>query len=60
MRAQRSNPDRLRGGILDCFAALAMTALMQLCPKRDLVPPDAAQRPFDGARQSRDPCCRDA
>ncbi|QBP21358.1 hypothetical protein Bdiaspc4_13000 [Bradyrhizobium diazoefficiens] len=25
MRAQRSNPDRFRGGTLDCFAALAMT-----------------------------------
>ncbi|QCJ77153.1 hypothetical protein DCG74_27615 [Bradyrhizobium sp. WBAH42] len=25
MRAQRSNPDCLRGKILDCFAALAMT-----------------------------------
>ncbi|UUO34494.1 hypothetical protein DCM75_03955 [Bradyrhizobium sp. WBOS02] len=26
LRAQRSNPDCLRGKILDCFAALAMTA----------------------------------
>nr|AWL98616.1 hypothetical protein CIT40_00305 [Bradyrhizobium amphicarpaeae] len=25
LRAQRSNPDCLRGKILDCFAALAMT-----------------------------------
>src|SRR6516225_9648835 len=25
LRAQRSNPDCRRGGILDCFAALAMT-----------------------------------
>ncbi|QOZ43472.1 hypothetical protein XH89_08270 [Bradyrhizobium sp. CCBAU 53340] len=25
LRAQRSNPDCLRGRILDCFAALAMT-----------------------------------
>ncbi|QFI72150.1 hypothetical protein F8237_06970 [Bradyrhizobium betae] len=25
LRAQRSNPDSLRGGLLDCFAALAMT-----------------------------------
>jgi len=24
LRAQRSNPDHLRGGTLDCFAALAM------------------------------------
>ncbi|PSO19928.1 hypothetical protein C7G41_35115 [Bradyrhizobium sp. MOS002] len=27
MRAQRSNPESLRGKILDCFAALAMTRL---------------------------------
>ncbi|PDT57042.1 hypothetical protein Bdiaspc4_25105 [Bradyrhizobium diazoefficiens] len=26
LRAQRSNPESLRGKILDCFAALAMTA----------------------------------
>ena len=26
VRAQRSNPESLRGGTLDCFAALAMTA----------------------------------
>jgi len=26
LRAQRSNPESLRGGRLDCFAALAMTA----------------------------------
>ena len=25
LRAQRSNPESLRGKILDCFAALAMT-----------------------------------
>jgi hypothetical protein len=25
-RAQRSNPESFRGGTLDCFAALAMTA----------------------------------
>ena len=25
LRAQRSNPESFRGGILDCFAALAMT-----------------------------------
>ncbi|TYL88640.1 hypothetical protein FXB38_01375 [Bradyrhizobium cytisi] len=30
MRAQRSNPDFLRGDSLDCFATLAMTVLMQL------------------------------
>src|SRR6266702_4647870 len=28
LRAKRSNPDCFRGGILDCFAALAMTALV--------------------------------
>ncbi|QAU46314.1 hypothetical protein XH91_13715 [Bradyrhizobium guangzhouense] len=31
LRAQRSNPDCIRGKILDCFAALAMTTWMQLC-----------------------------
>ena len=31
LRAQRSNPDCLRGKILDCFAALAMTTWRQLC-----------------------------
>ncbi|TFV47285.1 hypothetical protein E4K65_16465 [Bradyrhizobium niftali] len=25
LRAQRSNPESFRGGILDCFATLAMT-----------------------------------
>ncbi|QHP66869.1 hypothetical protein EI171_05180 [Bradyrhizobium sp. LCT2] len=29
MRAQRSNPESLRGGSLDCFAALAMTLLRE-------------------------------
>ena len=29
LRAQRGNPDCFRGGILDCFAALAMTRLGQ-------------------------------
>src|SRR6266702_2584329 len=29
LRAQRSNPESLRGKILDCFAALAMTMLRQ-------------------------------
>ncbi|QHP69499.1 hypothetical protein EI171_20745 [Bradyrhizobium sp. LCT2] len=29
MRAQRSNPESLRGDSLDCFAALAMTVVMQ-------------------------------
>ncbi|RZN12865.1 hypothetical protein CWO91_01725 [Bradyrhizobium genosp. SA-3] len=31
---RRSNPDCHRGGILDCFAALAMTTLMQLRRRR--------------------------
>nr|QDP25891.1 hypothetical protein FNV92_28605 [Bradyrhizobium cosmicum] len=32
LRAQRSNPESFRGGSLDCFAALAMTMLMQAVP----------------------------
>ncbi|BBO04940.1 hypothetical protein BwSH20_35220 [Bradyrhizobium ottawaense] len=54
LRAQRSNPGCLRGKILDCFAALAMTAR-----ENDSISsraPDAAQRPFDDALQSRGPC----
>ncbi|TFV50854.1 hypothetical protein E4K65_01765 [Bradyrhizobium niftali] len=31
LRAQRSNPESLRGPILDCFAALAMTMWIELC-----------------------------
>ncbi|RZN11351.1 hypothetical protein CWO91_08710 [Bradyrhizobium genosp. SA-3] len=31
LRAQRSNPESFRGGILDCFAALAMT---EKCARR--------------------------
>src|SRR5690349_6594137 len=30
LRAQRRNPECSRGGILDCFAALAMTRVPQL------------------------------
>ncbi|MGY4282526.1 hypothetical protein ACVWXO_001746 [Bradyrhizobium sp. LM2.7] len=37
LRAQRSNPDCLRGKILDCFAALAMTTETA---KRYLTTPD--------------------
>ena len=36
--AQRSNPESFRGGILDCFAALAMTVKRQtalLCSSFD-------------------------
>ncbi|MVT74480.1 hypothetical protein GPL20_15785 [Bradyrhizobium cajani] len=33
LRAQRSNPESFRGGILDCFAALAMTVWRASCPK---------------------------
>jgi len=36
LRAQRSNPESFRGGILDCFAALAMTMWMQSCAKTPL------------------------
>ncbi|MET4023103.1 flavin reductase (DIM6/NTAB) family NADH-FMN oxidoreductase RutF [Bradyrhizobium sp. S3.2.12] len=36
LRAQRSNPDCLRGGILDCFAALAMTKRKQRVTDKDL------------------------
>ncbi|RZN02616.1 hypothetical protein CWO91_32600 [Bradyrhizobium genosp. SA-3] len=34
LRAQRSNPESFRGGILDCFAALAMTELRFRPPAR--------------------------
>jgi hypothetical protein len=59
LRAQRSNPESFRGGILDRFAALAMTMLKQVCPKTQSHAPDAAQRYFGGALQSRGPCCSD-
>ncbi|TYL77229.1 hypothetical protein FXB38_30235 [Bradyrhizobium cytisi] len=41
MRAQRSNPESFRGGSLDCFAALAMTACEAApsLPKCRLMPP---------------------
>ncbi|PSO15376.1 hypothetical protein C7G42_28740 [Bradyrhizobium sp. MOS003] len=38
---RRSNPDCLLGEILDCFATLAMTSLMQLCAKFPLSCPEA-------------------
>jgi hypothetical protein len=38
LRAQRSNPESLRGGIPDCFAALAMTVLKQRASHSTLVP----------------------
>jgi hypothetical protein len=41
---------------LDCFAALAMTVLRQCMFKRCSRAPDAAQRHFDDALQSRGPC----
>jgi len=36
LRAQRSNPDCSRGGILDCFAPLAMTDERGSVPLDDL------------------------
>ncbi|TYO62091.1 hypothetical protein FXV83_34615 [Bradyrhizobium hipponense] len=40
LRAQRSNPESLRGKILDCFAALAMTRLgLQARPTHAMPPP---------------------
>ncbi|TGN78491.1 hypothetical protein EOW77_0030495 [Bradyrhizobium yuanmingense] len=37
MRAQRSNPESLRGGGLDCFAALAMTMWRKRAKISDIV-----------------------
>ena len=49
LRAQRSNPESFRGGILDCFVALAMTAWSEsMCAKLRSRASDAAQRPFGG------------
>ena len=44
LRAQRSNPVYRCGGILDCFAALAMTMLEKVCATLRSRAPDAAQR----------------
>jgi hypothetical protein len=55
LRAQRSNPESLRGGSLDCFAALAMTRRKDLCATLRSRAPDAVQRPFGGALLSRGP-----
>jgi len=38
------------------FVVIAMTLLMQLCPELRSPAPDAAQRYFSGALQSRGPC----
>ncbi|TYL95457.1 hypothetical protein FXB40_13860 [Bradyrhizobium rifense] len=58
MRAQRSNPESSRGGILDCFAALAMTEQGAVfCPTRhetelggqsESVPPHLSRPRSDG------------
>ncbi|RZN12930.1 hypothetical protein CWO91_02105 [Bradyrhizobium genosp. SA-3] len=50
LRAQRSNPESLCGGSLDCFAALAMTRLMQL----------SALSPHRRPGESQDPLSRSA
>ncbi|RXG91803.1 hypothetical protein EAS61_24205 [Bradyrhizobium zhanjiangense] len=65
MRAQRSNPESLRGGSLDCFVASAQNcfAILSRAPRNDGVcgdserlsrVPDALQR-ASVAAQSRDP-----
>ncbi|TFW52988.1 hypothetical protein CT676_41750 [Bradyrhizobium sp. MOS001] len=46
---RRSNPDCLRRGILDCFAALAMTMLRQLRAKTPVLHPG---RSASGMRES--------
>ncbi|RXT49952.1 hypothetical protein B5V03_08800 [Bradyrhizobium betae] len=38
LRAQRSNPESLRGKTLDCFAALAMTWREQRAPHSGAAP----------------------
>ncbi|MVT50470.1 hypothetical protein GPL17_08175 [Bradyrhizobium yuanmingense] len=53
LRAQRSNPESCRGGILDCFAALAMTAVAAQSPQAYIPafaasPPPAVQRSGSG------------
>jgi hypothetical protein len=45
LRAQRNNPEFFRGGILDCFAALAMTIVEGACPHSWLSCPGSAARP---------------
>ncbi|SFK05399.1 hypothetical protein SAMN04487925_11626 [Bradyrhizobium sp. cf659] len=55
LRAQRSNPESLRGKILDCFAALAMTECGRQHPF--LSCPGRAATPLGVAAQSRDPGC---
>jgi hypothetical protein len=44
LRAKRSNPESFRGGILDCFAALAMTAWRQRALSFHLVSRTQADR----------------
>ena len=53
LRAQRSNPESFRGGILDCFAALAMTAEGLARQTQVSCPGRCAAR--SGALQSRGP-----
>ena len=57
LRAQRSNPESFRGGILDCFAALAMTPLMPLRANTQLsCPGRSAASLRRKVLQSRGPC----
>ncbi|TWB04171.1 hypothetical protein FBZ96_102646 [Bradyrhizobium stylosanthis] len=50
LRAQRSNPDCLRGKTLDCFAALAMTMWRAIYPK-----PSRCARPMPGDPSGKTP-----
>ncbi|QOZ06260.1 hypothetical protein XH96_01075 [Bradyrhizobium sp. CCBAU 51765] len=43
LRARRCNPESLRGKILDCFAALAMTVWMQTRATHSLSSPRTAR-----------------
>ena len=59
LRAQRRNPESFRSDSLDCFVARAPRNddVDRACAILSSRAPDAAQRPFDGALQSRGPCC---
>ncbi|QAU48991.1 hypothetical protein EAS56_23160 [Bradyrhizobium guangzhouense] len=55
MRAERSNPDYLCGGILDCFAPLAMTGRKQ---RRLTTPPSPSSSAAPAHSRSTAPCPR--
>jgi hypothetical protein len=57
LRAKRSNPESFRGGILDCFAALAMTAWRQRALSLHLVSRTQADRACLVGAPARPPTC---